>query len=87
MLTERGVVADDEPKWQKLTGFVWGKEDQTACESGEWVYLDLGTVDVAYIKDHGLETIELQGQIWSHSGDWKSGLYISHLKCIQLPKH
>jgi hypothetical protein len=79
-------IADDEVKWHKLTGFVWTKELQSECPKNQWVYLDLGTVDVDHLN-HGLETIELQGQIWSHTGDWKGGLSVSHLKCIQLPKH
>lgn len=85
-MPNRFVVSDDEPNWQKLTGFVWTQKDQEKCPIGKWQYLDLGTVDVAHLK-HGLETIELQGQIWSHTSDWKGGLSISHLKCIQLPKH
>jgi hypothetical protein len=75
----------DEPSWQTISTYEWSEDEQHKCPENEWVYIDLGTVDIDGLN-HGESTITLRGQIFSTTPNWKNGIYINHLKCIQLPK-
>jgi hypothetical protein len=78
-------VVTDEPSWQTISTYEWSEDEQRKCPENEWVYIDLGTVNIDGLN-HGESTITLRGQIFSTTPDWKNGIYINHLKCIQLPK-